>query len=88
VSDDAEFYETVGRRRSVREFQPTPVEPERLQRVLEAGLRAPSHNHLREWEFVLLKDLRRKGILELEPSSHDFDHREIDERIQGVTDKL
>jgi nitroreductase len=89
VSDDIEFYETVNRRRSVREFQSRLVEAEKLRRVLEAGLRAPSHNHLREWEFILLKDIeKRKEVLELEPSSHDFTAREIDEWTKGVTDKL
>ena len=89
MSDDIEFYETVNRRRSVREFQPRPVEAEKLRRVLEAGLRAPSHNHLREWEFILLKDIeKRKEVLELEPSSHDFTQREINEWTKGVTDKL
>lgn len=89
MSDDIEFYETVNRRRSVREFQSRLVEAEKLRRVLEAGLRAPSHNHLREWEFILLKDIeKRKEVLELEPSSHDFTAREIDEWTKGVTDKL
>jgi nitroreductase len=84
-----EFYKIVRRRRSVREFQPRPVEAEKLRRVLEAGLKAPSHNHLREWEFILLKDVeRRKEVLELEPSSHDFTQREIKEWMEGVTDKL
>ncbi len=84
-----EFYEVVRKRRSVREFKPRPVEAEKLQRVLEAGLRAPSHNHLREWEFILLKDFeRRKEVLELEPSSHDFTEREIKEWTEGVKDKL
>jgi nitroreductase len=89
VSDNIEFYETVGRRRSVREFQPRPVEAEKLRRVLEAGLKAPSHNHLREWEFILLKDNeRRKEVLALEPSSHDFTEGEINVWTDGVTDKL
>lgn len=84
-----EFFEAVSMRRSVREFQPRPVEAEKLRRVLEAGLRAPSHNHLREWEFILLKDVeRRKEVLELEPSSHDFTERETKEWMEGVTDKL
>ena len=89
MSDDIEFYETFSRRRSVREFQPRPVEAEKIRRVLEAGLKAPSHNHLREWEFILLKDIeRRKEVLALEPSSHDFTAREINKWTDGVTDKL
>ncbi len=85
-----EFYEAVGRRRTVREFQQRPVEEEKLRRVLEAGLKAPSHNHLREWEFILLRDVeRRKEVLELEPSTRDItDERELSEWTEGTTDKL
>ena len=85
-----EFYDAVGRRRSVREFQARPVEEEKLRRVLEAGLKAPSHNHLREWEFILLRDVeRRKEVLELEPSTRDItDERELNEWTEGITDKL
>jgi nitroreductase len=84
-----DFHEVVSKRRSVREFQPRRVEGEKLQRVLEAGLKAPSHNHLREWEFILLKDVeRRKEVLELEPSSHDFSESEINEWTKSVKDEL
>jgi len=85
-----EFYEAVGRRRSVREFQRRLVEEDKLRRVLEAGLKAPSHNHLREWEFILLRDVeRRKEVLELEPSTRDItDERELTEWTEGITDKL
>jgi len=51
-----DFYEAVEKRRTVREFQSRPVEEEKLMRVLAAGLKAPTHNHLREWEFILIKD--------------------------------
>lgn len=84
-----DFHEVVSKRRSVREFQPRRVKGEKLQRVLEAGLKAPSHNHLREWEFILLKDVeRRKEVLELEPSSHDFSESEINDWTKGVKDEL
>lgn len=56
VAPHLEFYEAVNKRRSVREFQSRPVEEEKLLRVLEAGLKAPSNNHLRQWEFLLVKD--------------------------------
>jgi nitroreductase len=51
-----EFYETVARRRTVREFESQPVEPEKTGRVLEAGLKAPANAHLIDWEFILLRD--------------------------------
>jgi 5,6-dimethylbenzimidazole synthase len=59
-----DFYEAVGRRTTVREFQARPVEPEKVRRVLEAGLKAPANAHLKDWDFVLLRDPanRRKAV--------------------------
>lgn len=50
-----DFYQAVKNRRIVREFSNQAVAPEILGRILDAGLQAPSHNHLREWEFVVLQ---------------------------------
>jgi nitroreductase len=84
-----EFCEAVNKRRSVREFQSRPVEKGKLRRVLEAGLKAPSHNHLREWEFILIKDIdRRKEVLELEPSTRDFTDEMVNEWTKGATDEF
>lgn len=43
-------------RRSVRRYLPQPLEPEKLQRLLEAALRAPSSRGRQPWEFVLVTD--------------------------------
>ena len=61
-----EFYEAVAKRRSVREFQPRPVEDDKVKRVLEAGLAAPSNAHLKYWEFILLRDKegRKNAVIE------------------------
>jgi nitroreductase len=61
-----EFYETVARRRTVREFRPDPVPETTVRRVLQAGLRAPSNAHLKYWQFVLLRDReqRRRAVVE------------------------
>ncbi len=61
-----EFSEVIKTRRTVREFQSRPVEEEKVRRVLEAGLAAPSNAHLKSWEFVLLRDRdsRRKAVVE------------------------
>jgi nitroreductase len=37
-----EFYEAINKRRTVREFESKPVEADKIQRVLEAGLKSPS----------------------------------------------
>jgi len=59
-----DFYEAVRKRRTVREFQDKPVEDEKTRRILEAGLNAPANAHLKDWEFILLRDAgnRKKAV--------------------------
>lgn len=40
-----EFYEVIEKRRSIREFEDRPISQEVLERILNAGLKAPSSNH-------------------------------------------
>lgn len=55
-----DFYEAIQKRRTVRDFSDKPVPAEALERILNAGLQAPSNNHLREWEFVVLHEQKDK----------------------------
>ncbi|MGA9350576.1 MAG: nitroreductase family protein [Anaerolineae bacterium] len=81
------FNEVVEKRRTVREFQSKLVEEEKLLRVLAAGLKAPSHNHLREWEFILMKDFeQRKRVVDLGVMAKDFSEEEIEEATEPMTD--
>lgn len=50
-------------RRSVRRFLPQPIEPEKLDRLLEVALRAPSSRGRQPWEFVVVTD--REQLLAL-----------------------
>jgi nitroreductase len=85
-----EFYEVVDKRRSVRDFKSKPVEADKLRRVVEAGLKAPSHNHLREWEFILVKDLeQRLRVVETGAGAEDvLDKERLEEAVRGLTDDL
>lgn len=56
-------YEAIAARRTIRDFAPGPVEFDVLRRILAAGLKAPSHNHLREWHFVIIQDAGVRGKL-------------------------
>ena len=81
------FNEVVEKRRTVREFQSKLVEEEKLLRVLAAGLKAPSHNHLREWEFILMKDFeQRKRVVDLGVMAKDYSEEEIEEATKPMTD--
>jgi nitroreductase len=51
-----EFYEALRRRRMVRNYRDEPVDPEALQRILAAGLRAPSAGFSQGWAFLVLDE--------------------------------
>lgn len=55
-----EFYQVINNRRTVRELKPDPVPDEILERIIAAGIQAPTHNHQREWEFVILREQLEK----------------------------
>ncbi len=58
-----EFYEVINKRRSIRQFEDREIPRDVLERILDAGLKAPSSNHQRRWELVTLTD--KKLILDL-----------------------
>ena len=54
-----EFYEVINKRRCIRQFEDKKIPQEVLERILNAGLKAPSSNHQRQWELVVITDKNR-----------------------------
>lgn len=52
--------EAIHARRTVRDFQARPVDRAILERIVDAGLQAPSNDHLRAWEFVVVDEPARR----------------------------
>lgn len=50
------FDDLIRKRRSIRRFKDQPVEPEKIDILMEAALRAPSSRSLNPWEFVVVDD--------------------------------
>ncbi len=50
-----ELYEAIGKRRTVRDFAGKLVPDETLKRIMDAGLKAPSHDHARDWHFIVIR---------------------------------
>lgn len=48
--------ENILSRKSVRKYLPKPVEKEKVQLLLKAGMAAPSGKDTRPWEFVVVTD--------------------------------
>ena len=56
-----EFYTAIDQRRTIRDLQDTEIPVEVLHRILDAGLKAPTNDHLRNWEFIVLTDPAEKA---------------------------
>ncbi len=70
-----EFQKVIETRRTTRHFTDQLVEKEQIQRILETGVLAPSHNHLRQWDFVILMDKAAKdaAIAPIQPVPFDVE---------------
>jgi len=44
------------KRTSIRRWKPVPVEKEKIEKVLEAGRRAPSWGNTQPWRFIVVQD--------------------------------
>jgi nitroreductase len=55
--------EAIQKRVTTRRWKPTPVEKEKIVRVLEAGRRAPSWGNVQPWRYIVVQDKARIGEL-------------------------
>jgi nitroreductase len=51
-----ETWDAIRARRNVRDFDDRPIAEEDLNRILEAGRRAPSSRNWQPWDFVVVTD--------------------------------
>jgi nitroreductase len=56
-------WDAITSRRNVREFADRPIGDEDLDRILEAGRRAPSSRNWQPWDFVVVTDRAELGEL-------------------------
>jgi nitroreductase len=50
-----EFLELIERRRSVRSYRPDPIEPDKLQQILQAAALAPTACNLQAFQILLIR---------------------------------
>lgn len=51
-----DIFTAIQERRSIRKYQSTPIEEEKLTKVLEAARLAPSAANGQNWKFIVVKD--------------------------------
>ena len=55
-----ELYDAIYKRRIIRDFTDQTISEDILEKIINAGLQAPTHDHLRNWEFVIIQNKRDK----------------------------
>lgn len=51
-----DFYEVVNARRTIRDFQNKSIDDVVIERIISAGMKAPTNDHMRDWHFIVIKD--------------------------------
>ncbi|HYE11534.1 MAG TPA: nitroreductase family protein [Patescibacteria group bacterium] len=55
--------EVINRGRTVRDFSDKKVPADIIMAALEAGIKAPSYNHQKQWDFILVNDMHKRHKL-------------------------
>ena len=50
-----DFYEVLEKRRTCRDFSDREVSDEILKKVIDAAFKAPTNDHLRQLEFIVVR---------------------------------
>ena len=83
-----DVYEAMAKRKTIRDFAAAEIGADVVRRLIEAGLTAPSHNHLREWHFIVLQERsKRKELLEQTVKSRNKDEATKIVDAWGMTDE-
>jgi nitroreductase len=69
-----ELQEVINQRRTVRDFLNKEVPFSIVEKALKAGLKAPSYNHLKQWDFILVKEKSvRSQLVQTERMKEEID---------------
>lgn len=66
-TEDDKVIENILTRTSIRKFEQRPVEDAKIEKLLRAGMAAPTNGNMQPWHFVVLKD---KGDIETYAASN------------------
>jgi nitroreductase len=79
-----ELKATIEKRRTVRDFQNKKVPSEIIDYAIKNGFKAPSYNHLREWDFIILDSLEAKlKLIDTENLNKVIEIQELEEAFKN-----
>ncbi|HCL57976.1 MAG TPA: hypothetical protein DHW82_13355 [Spirochaetia bacterium] len=82
-----DFFELVKKRRSVRAFLSVKVEKEKIEKIVEAGLWAPSGTNLQAWKIAVVESEKMIGDLKklTEESFQIYTRLKIEKLFGGIS---
>lgn len=87
IARSKEFYETMNKRRSVRQFSQEEVPVEVIENIVKTAGTSPSGAHSEPWTFVVVRDPKIKSqirdIIE-EEEYHNYDRRMGDKWVSDL----
>jgi nitroreductase len=74
-----EFREVIEKRRTIRDFQNKEVSMGIIDYAIKNGFKAPTHNHLREWDFIIINSIESKlKLIESENLDKSIDLKNLE----------
>jgi nitroreductase len=67
-----DILETIKQRYSCRSYQNKPIEPEKLETLMEAARLAPSARNVQDWRFVIVTDAQTRRRLQHAAADQEF----------------
>jgi len=86
-----DIYTAIATRRTIRDFEDRPVEMPTIEKIIGAGVKAPSHDHMKSWEFVVVQDKSvRAELLRIVPEGYPSTNPELVKMLDswGLTDGM
>jgi len=74
-----ELKKVIEKRRTIRDFDTKTVPNSIIEYAIENGFKAPTYNHLREWDFIVISSIGSKlKLIESENLDKAIDIRELE----------
>jgi len=89
IGEDMNVYEAIASRKTIRDLERKTIPMEIVRKLIDAGLKAPSHDHLRDWHFVVVQDeSKRRELLEQTITRRSREEAEEIVDAWGMTDEV
>ena len=79
-----DFKEVIGKRQTIRDFENKAIPASVVEHAIENAFKAPTYNHLREWDFILISSLEAKlKLIESEHLEKSIDINELEKLFRN-----